>query len=187
MPRGELQNLELQQQLQGVLDQMRKEENKRLAQRVKAEEKISLDQKQSACHAREVRAWEGTKIFIREKPDGKERKVHCCRVGRTFLSVQSVDGGEPRKVRRSSIVSVRTPEERLLTILDDKISNACKHGLRRLEDTSARLEKLHLRYVKDCGEFNKELDSLASFRSRVHAVLVRKGLILSPTNRQDAT
>lgn len=184
MSTGEPINLGLQNQLQAVLDQLGKEETKRLAVRVKAEEKICLDQKQSAHHAREVRAWEGTKIFIREKSGGREQKVHCDRVGRAFLRIQSEGGGESTKIKRSSLSSIRTPEERLLSILDDKIDNASKHGLRRLEATSARLEKLHGKYVKDCAEFNKEMDSLASFRSRVHAVLVRKGLILNPPNRK---
>jgi len=182
---GERVNLELQNQLQAVLETMRKEETKRLAERVKAEEKICLDRQQSAHHAREVRAWEGTKIFIRGKPDGKERKVQCCRVGRTFLSIQE-GGGEPTKVKRADLSSIRTPEERLLAIFDDKIEGACKRGMRRLETTSARLEKLHTKYMQDCAEFNKEMNSLASFRSRVHAVLVRKGLIINPPNRKGA-
>jgi len=185
VPTGELPNLELQNQLQTVLEKMREEETKRVAERVEAEEKIRLDRKQSAHHAREVRAWEGSRLFIRKKSDGKERKVLCHRVGRTFLSIQE-DEGEPVKIKRSNLTSIRTPEERLLSILDDKITSAHKHGMRRLESTSARLEKFHAKFVKDCDEFTKEMDSLAAFRSRVHAALVRKGLIINPPNRKGA-
>ena len=181
MPTGELPNLELQKQLQTVLEQMGKEEARRIAARVEAEEKISLDQKQSTHHAREVRAWEGCRIFIRKKSDGKERKVQCHRVGRTFLKIQE-DNGEPIKIKRADLLAIRTPEERLLSILDDKIRNASKHGMKRLEATSARLEKFYTKFVKDCEEFNKEMDSLAAFRSRVHAAMVRKGLIINTSN-----
>lgn len=185
MPTGELPNLELQKQLQAVLEQMGKEETKRIAARVKAEEKISLDQKQSAHHAREVRAWEGSRIFIRKKSGGKERKVLCHRVGRTFLSVQE-DGGEPIKIKRAGLLSIRTAEERLLSILDDKIDNAFKHGMRRLETTSARLEKFCEKFEKDCKDFSLEMDSLAAFRARVHAALVRRGLIINPSKNKGA-
>ena len=185
MRRGELKNCEFQQQLQTVLDDMRKEETKRLAERVKAEERICLDQKQSTQHANEVRAWEGFRIFIRgTATDGAEKKVMCCRVGKTFLSVKEDEGKDPVRIERSNLTSVRTPEERLLAILDEKIESARKHGMRRLESTSSRLEKLHESHMQNCAEFDKEMNSLAAFRSRVHAVLVHKGLIINLSNRK---
>lgn len=167
----ELVNLELQNQLQDVLDRMGKEEAERMAARVKAEEKISLDQKQSTQHVQEVHAWEEKEIYIQEGPEGRERKVHCCRVGMTFLSIQPENGQEPIKIKRASLVSIRTPEERLLAILDNKINSARNGAQQWLKATS-------IQCIRNSRRLKKEMESLEAFRSRVFRVLVRKGLIL---------
>ncbi len=175
MPTGELVNENLQRQLQAVLDEMGKEEAEQLATRVKAEEKICLDSQQRARYVREVRAWEGSKIFIRA-PNTKERAVQCCRVGNAYLLIQE-EGREPIKVKRAAL-QIRTPEERLLAILGDKIDTARAKGHQQLQATSTRLERFQANHVKDCAEFEKVMANLTAFQARVYSVLVRKGLII---------
>jgi len=171
VPTKDLMNLDLQNQLQGILDQIGKEEAERYAARVKAEERISLNQKQSMRHVQEVHAWEEKKIYIREERGNKEQRVHCCRVGRMFLNVRVENGSEPVKIERAKLVSIRTPEERLLAILDSKIRSARRNAYQSLKATSVQC-------IRNSRRLKKEMESLDAFRSRIYRVLLRKGFLL---------
>jgi len=165
-----LRNPNLQDQLQLVLEKMHKEAAKKVARRVAVEEKIKLSRNESVALAKEVGAWEGRPIYMRDKPDAKERKVFCKRVGTDFVLVCE-RGEEPQKVYKTPDLHIRTNEERLLEKLDQRIAETERRNC-------ARISQLGRDMRRKMQQFQGDMDRLTAFRRKVYQSMVSSGRII---------
>lgn len=173
--KGNLKNRSLQNQLQRVLEQMHREAAQKVAQRVATEEKIRLSRDESVALAKEVGAWEGRPIFMREKPGAQEKKVFCKRVGTDYVLVCE-SGEEPRKVYKTPDLAIRTNEERLLEKLDQRIAETERRNF-------ARIARMGHDLKRKMQQFQGDMDRLTAFRGKVYQSMVSSGRIIKGGKR----
>jgi hypothetical protein len=179
---GDFVNKGLSKGLREVLARKEREESQRLAERVKLEEKVSLAQQDKMRLLQEVRALEGRPIYYRTGPNADEQRLDCKRVGKGFLLV-SLNGQEPYKIKRSSEEKIRTPEERLLGILDEKVNVAEKTLQANMTRAVQKLDNAAADLMKEFEAAYKKIENVRRFRGRVFDTLSKRGFILNTKRR----
>lgn len=166
--------------LKRALAREEKKASRRLAKRVEAEEKICLTQKDRTVLLQEANALEGRPIYYREHSGVKEQRLDCKRVGKTFLLV-SKNGGEPYRITRDSKEIIRTPEERLLGIYDEKVELTEKTLQAEMSSALQKLEGAGENLMKEFELTYRNIENLRKFRGRVYDTLSRRGFLVCRT------
>ena len=185
MEKGGFVNTGLCEGIEGVLAQKEVEDGQRLAQKVETEEQIRISRQEQVDLLREVRAFEGNRVYYRARSGAEEQRLDCKCVGKTFLRV-SKNGGEPYKIPRSPGETIRTKVGRDLDILDDKIVDCARNLQKGLSRAEKRADEIKVQAKKDFDLGMRQLENVKRFRGRTHDDACRAGLIPQSRRRRYA-
>lgn len=144
------------QGIKAVLEQVRQNR----MDEAKTEAELRRLKTEQVRHESEVRAWEGRLVWLKT-PDAAERQVFCKRVGTSTLVI--VDNGEEMTIQRHPDLRVRTPGERALAVLRNRVERVDKAVLSAMSRLT-RLQESQVETEKEIRQLHRDVQELDRVR-----------------------